>query len=97
MKKLGVVLGQHPPATFYQFLPDVRFGINVRSLSFPAQMLVPDASMHVFAMFRFLTIVAIVKAVKLDDEPLDIVVEDGLGKGWQENTGCVDSMARNGG
>ena len=74
MKKLGVVLGQHPPATFYQFLPDVRFCINVRSLSFPAQMLVPDASMHVFAMFRFLTIVAIVKAVKLDDEPLDIVV-----------------------
>ena len=48
-------------------------------------------------LFRFLTIAVIVKAYKLDDEPLDvIVVEDGLGKGWQENTGCVDTMARNG-
>ena len=53
--------------------------------------------MHIFVWLRFLIIAAIANATKLDDEPLDIVVEDGLGKGWQENTGCVDSMARNGG
>ena len=29
-------------------------------------------------------------------EPSDTVVVEALGKGWQENTDCVDSMARNG-
>ena len=37
-------------------------------------------------MLGFLTIVAIAKAAKLDEEPLDIVVVDALGKGEQENT-----------
>ena len=93
MKKLGVVLGHHPPTKFYQFLPDVRFGINVSSLSFPTQRQVADASMHISTLLGFLTIAAIVKATKLDDEPLDIVVVDALGKGLQ---GCVDTMASNG-
>ena len=53
--------------------------------------------MNISTLLGFLTIVAIAKAAKLDEEPLDIVVVDALGKGEQENTGCVDSMARNGG
>ena len=61
----------------------LRFGIN------PSRL---------FALiYRFLTIAAIVKAYKLDDDPLDVIVEAGLEKGGQENTGCVDTMARNGG
>ena len=96
-EKLGVVFGQHPPAKRYQFLPPVRFGINVRSLYFLNQRQVADASMRISTLLGFLTIVAIAKAAKPDEEPLDIIVVDALGKGWQENTGCVDTMARNGG
>ena len=55
--------------------------------------------MNISTLLGFLTIVAIAKAAgaKLDEEHLDIVVVDALGKGEQENTGCVDTMARNGG
>ena len=52
--------------------------------------------MHIFALLGFLTILAIATATEVDDEPLDFVVVDGLGKNWGENTGCVDTMARNG-
>ena len=122
VKKLRVntllLTKKNSPTKFYQFLPAVRFGINVSSLSFSTQRQVADASMHIPTLLGFLTIA---KATKLADvavgvvapgivapgvvsagvvaagiEPSDTVVVEALGKGWQENTDCVDIMARNG-